>query len=86
MISKHIPYIAFASSRDRETRFYICSDGDIYISVSEESFFMEKSELIDKIRKNDYTDVLEYVGKTDARKVKEMHRLFSEVVLVWVVL
>lgn len=78
---RQIPYIAFMSNRDRETCLYICRNGDIYTSLSEESFLMEKSELIEIIRKNDYGDVLEYVGKTDARMVREMHCLFSEVVL-----
>lgn len=79
--NRQIPYIAFMSNHDRKTCLYICRNGDIYASLSEEAFLMNESDLIDKIRKNDYAGVLEYVGRTDARKVKEMHRLFSEVVL-----
>ena len=79
--NRQIPYIAFMSNADRETCLYICKNGDIYASLSEESFLMEKSELIEKIRKKDYAGVLEYVGETDAKQVREMYRLFSEVVL-----
>lgn len=79
--SKQFPYITFMSNSDRETCLYICRNGDIYASLPEKSFLMDKSELIEKIRKNDYAGVLECVGETDAGKVREMYRLFSEVVL-----
>lgn len=79
--NKRIPYIAFMYNSTREDCLYICSDGDIYASTSEESFVMSHEEVIDKIKQNDYSDILKYVGKTNARKVRKMYRLFSRVVL-----
>ena len=79
--NKQIPYIAFMYNSTRENCLYICTDGDIYASTSEESFVMSHEEVIDKIKQNDYSDILKYVGKTNAGKVRKMYRLFSRVVL-----
>ena len=78
---KQIPYIAFMSNHDRETCLYICKNGDIYASTSGESFIMEKSDVVERICQNDYSDILNYVGSIKAREVRHMYDLFSEVVL-----
>lgn len=79
--NKRIPYIAFMHNADRAHCLYICSDGKIYASTSEESFVMDNADVIEKIRQNDYADILEYVGSTKAGKVRRMHRLFMRVVI-----
>lgn len=79
--NKKIPYIAFMQNFDKETCFYICSDGKIYASTSEESFHLTSSELIERVQRDDYSDMLELVGRTSGMQVREMYRLFSDVVL-----
>lgn len=79
--NKQIPYIAFKYNTRRENSLYICSDGKIFVSTSEEAFMMAKEEIITKIKQNDYSDILEYVGTTKPAKVRKMYRLFSRVVL-----
>lgn len=78
--NKRIPYIAFMYNSTREDCLYICSNGKIYAAVSEESFVMSHEKVIQKIKQNDYGDILEYVGSTNASKVCKMYRLFSKVV------
>ena len=80
-LEQQIPYIAFAENSTREDSIYICSDGDIYAATSEDAFTMDFAEMAEKIQEDDYADVLEFVGTTDAKKVKKMYRLFSSVVL-----
>jgi len=80
-LEQQIPYIAFMENFSRSECLFICSNGDIYASISEEAFTMDFSEMAKKIQEDDYADVLEFVGTTDAKKVKKMYRLYSSVVL-----
>ena len=80
-LEQQIPYIAFMENRSRSECLFICANGDIYAATSEEAFTMDFSEMAEKIQEDDYADVLEFVGTTDAKKVKKMYRLYSVVVL-----
>lgn len=80
-LEQQIPYIAFGENSTREDCIFICSNGEIYAATSEEAFLMDLSETAKKIQEDDYADILEFVGTTDAKKVKRMYRLYSTVVL-----
>ena len=81
IIARTIPHIAFSHNTSRAKCLYICSDGNIYASTSEESFEMENSELAERIKQEDYDDILVYVGHTNVRMLRKMYRLFTEVVI-----
>jgi len=81
VIVRTIPHVSFMYNISRAKCFYICSNGDIYASTSEESFEMEFSELIECIKQKEYEDILIHVGNTDGRRVRKMYRLFLEVVV-----
>ena len=81
VIVRSIPHVSFMYNISRNKCFYICSNGDIYASTSEESFEMDFSELIECIKQKEYEEILIHVGKTDGRKVREMYHLFLEVVV-----
>ena len=70
-LEQQIPYIAFVENSTREDCIFICANGDIYASTSEEAFTMDFSEMAVKIQGDDYSDILEFVGTTDAKKVKK---------------
>lgn len=78
---QQIPYIAFVENSTREDCLFICANGDIFAATSEEAFIMDFSELAEKIQEDNYADILEFMGTTDAGKVKKMYRLYSSVVL-----
>ena len=80
-LEQQIPYIAFVENSTREDCIFICSDGDIYAATSEDAFTMDFAEMAKKIQEDDYADVLEFVGTTDAKKVRKKYRLFLKVVL-----
>lgn len=79
--NREIPYIAFMENFDRANCLYICANGDIYASTSEEAFSTPLAELSAKIQREEYADILEFVGTTDAKEVRKMYRLFCSVVL-----
>lgn len=81
IIARTIPHIAFMHNTSRAKCLYICSDGNIYASTSEESFVMENSELAERIKQENYDDILVYVGHTNVRTLRKMYRLFTEVVV-----
>ena len=81
VIVRTIPHVSFMYNISRAKCLYICSNGDIYASTSEESFGMEFSELIECIKQKEYEDILIHVGNADGRKVRKMYRLFLEVVV-----
>lgn len=76
-----IPNVVFIQNSTREDCMYICSNGNIYASISEEAFITPLSELDEKIQQNNYKDILEYVGTADSQKVHKMYSLFLRVVL-----
>jgi len=78
---REIPYIAFMENFDRSSCLYICANGYIYASTSEEAFTTPIAELSEKIQCNEYADILKFVGTTDARKVYNMYCLFEKVVV-----
>lgn len=76
-----IPYIAFMENHTREECLFICANGDIYASTSEEAFTMDFAEMEEKIQANDYADILKFMGTTDAKKVKKMYKLYTSIVI-----
>lgn len=77
---KKIPYVAFICNHRITPCLYICKNGDVYASTSEELFTSDMAE-IEQIRRNGFADSINYVGSTNAREVCHMYDLFSEVVL-----
>ncbi len=76
-----IPYITFMHNFNRADCLFLCSDGSIYASTSEEAFLMSFSELAEKAEQKKYEGILELVGTTDAQKVREMYHVFYQVVV-----
>ena len=80
-LEQKLPYIAFMENSTREDCIFICANGDIYAAASEEAFVADLSETAKKIREDNYGDMLELVGTTDAGTVKLMYGLYLAVVL-----
>lgn len=73
--------IAFFENMTREDCFFICSDGELYLGFSEETFLMSLEDIAERIQKNDYDDILKHVGSVSKKEVKEKYALFQEVCL-----
>ena len=76
-----IPYITFMENHNREKCLFICSDGRIFTSTSEEAFLMSFEELDEAIQQNRYEDVVRLVGTTSSKKVRQMYRYFIKIVV-----
>ena len=78
-IYDRMPFIAFYSNTTREDGIYICSNGDMYQGVSEESFLMASEDIANRIKNKEFDGFLKYLGNCGEDKTKQMYVKFYRI-------
>lgn len=79
--NRPMPDIVFYTNSTRIDSLFFCSNGDLYLGFSEESFLMSMEDVSKRIQQNDYGDILKYVGNVGEGKIKRMYAFYQNVCL-----